>query len=58
MVAINEVMSELLGKQVDTQKDLKIKFPGFTQALIKCVMKIKEELEKEKQLPHKNVFTS
>ena len=32
-----EGMSELLDKQVDTENEnLKIKFPGFTQALIKC----------------------
>ena len=41
---LNEGMSELLDKQVDTQneKNLKIKIPGFMQALVKCAMKIKE----------------
>ena len=47
LVEINEGMSQLLDKQVDTQnKNLEIKIPGFTQALVKCVMKIKEEYEK------------
>ena len=37
-------MSELLDNQVDTQNEnLKIKVPGFTQALIKRAMKIKIE---------------
>ena len=51
LIEINEGMSELLDKQVDTENEnLKIKIPGFTQALVKCAMKIKEE---EKRLPHK-----
>ena len=49
-------MSELLDKQVDTENENpKVKIPGFTQALVKCVKKIKEELE-EKQLPAQNFF--
>ena len=44
----------MLDKQVDTENEnLKIKIPGFTQALVKCVMKIKVE---EKRLPHKNLL--
>ena len=43
LIEINEGMSELLDKQVDTENEnLKIIIPGFTQALVKCVMKIKE----------------
>ena len=34
-------MSELLDNQVDTQNENLKKIPGFTQALVKCVMKIK-----------------
>ena len=42
LIEINEGMSELLDKQVDTENEnLKIIIPGFTQALVKCVMKIK-----------------
>ena len=37
-------MSESLDKEVDGQNEnLKIKIPGFMQALVKCVMKIKEK---------------
>ena len=37
-------MIELSDEQVDTQNEnLKMKIPGFTQALMKYVMKIKEE---------------
>ena len=44
LLEINEGMSELLDKQVDTENEnLKIKIPGFMQALVKCVMKIKVE---------------
>ena len=40
-------MSELLDKQVDTENEnLKIKILGFTQALVKCVMKLKKVEEK------------
>ena len=47
LIEINEGMSELLDKQVDTENEnLKIIIPGFTQALVKCVMKIKESEEK------------
>ena len=54
LIAINEGMSELLDKQVDTENEnMKIKIPGFTQALVKCVMKIK----KVEGLPHKDFFT-
>ena len=36
-------MSELLNNQIDTQNEnLKIKIPGFTQALIEVAMKIKK----------------
>ena len=43
LIEINKGMSKLLDKQVDTQnKNLKIKISGFTQALIKCAMKIKK----------------
>ena len=39
-------MSELLDNQIDTQNEnLKIKIPGFMQALVEVVTK--------KQLPHK-----
>ena len=31
---------------------MKINIPGFTQALVKCAMKIKKE-ERKKQLPRK-----
>ena len=38
-------MSELLDKQVDTENEnLKIKIPGFRQALVKCAIKIKESI--------------
>ena len=41
LVKINEGMSELLDKQVDTQNEnLKVKILRFTQALVKCAMKI------------------
>ena len=41
--SFNKGMSELLDKKVDTQNEnLKIKIPGFKQALIKCAMKIKK----------------
>ena len=54
LIEINEGMSELLDKQVDTEnKNLKIKIPGLTQALVKCAMKIKESGRK-KRLPRKN----
>ena len=47
---LNGEMSELLDKKVDTQNEnMKIKIPGFTQALVKCVMKIKESI----RLPRK-----
>ena len=53
LVEINQRMSELLDNQFDTQNEnLKIKIPGFTQALVKCVMKIKKDLS----LPCKIVF--
>ena len=40
LIEINERMSELLDKQVDTENEnLKIKISGFTQALVKCVVK-------------------
>ena len=46
-IEINEGMSGLLDKQVDTENEnLKIKIPGFTQALVKCAMKIKESRRK------------
>ena len=50
LIEINEGMSELLDKQVD--KEMKIKIPGFMQALVKCAMKIKER-KRKKRLPHK-----
>ena len=47
LIEINEEMSELLDKQVDTEiENLKIKIPGFTQALVKCAMKIKKNQKK------------
>ena len=47
LIEINEEMSELLDKQVDTENEnLKIKIPGFMQALVKCAMKIKESRTK------------
>ena len=43
LIEINEGTSELLDKQVDTENEnLQIKILGITQALVKCVMKIKE----------------
>ncbi len=54
LIEINEGMSELLDKQVD--KEMKIKIPGFMQALVKCAMKIKER-KRKKRLPHKFFFT-
>ena len=57
LIEINEGMSKLLDKQVDTENEkLKIKIPGFTQALIKCAMKLKESRRK-KRLPRKKFFT-
>ena len=35
---------------------MKIEIPGFTQALVKCAMKIK--VEEKKRLPHKIFFTA
>ena len=53
LIEINEGMSELLDKQVDKENEnLKIKIPGFTQALVKCAMKIKES--RKKRLLRKN----
>ena len=38
---MSKEMSELLNKQVDTQNEkLKMKIPGFTQALVECTMKV------------------
>ena len=56
LIEINKGMSELLDKQVDTENEnLKIKIPGFTQALVNCAMKIKESrrIGRRKWLPHK-----
>ena len=51
---INEGMSELLDKQVDTNNEyLKIKIPEFTQALVKCAMKSR----RKKRLLCKFFFT-
>ena len=58
LIEINEGMSELLDKQVDTENEnLKIKIPEFMQALVKCVMKIKRSRRKIKRLPCKMFFT-
>ena len=47
LIEINEGKSELLDKQVDTENEnLKIIIPGFTQALVKCAMKIKKQKKK------------
>ena len=47
LIEINEEMSELLDKQIDTEiENLKIKIPGFMQALVKCAMKIKKNWKK------------
>ena len=55
LIEINEGMSELLDKQVDTENEnLKIKIPGLMQALLKCAMKIKKVEEKKKQLLRRN----
>lgn len=43
LVEISEEMGELLEQQVDTQNEIKI--PGFTQALVMCVIKSKEVQE-------------
>ena len=38
------LMSELLNKQVDAQnQNLKMKIMGFTHALVKCAMKIRNK---------------
>ena len=43
-------MSELLDNQVDTQNEnLKIKIPGFTQALVEVAMKIKKQTNKQRK---------
>ena len=43
LIEINEEKSELLDEQVDTENEnLNNKNSGFTQALVKCAMKIKE----------------
>ena len=48
-----EGKSESLDKQIDTENEnLKIKIPGFMQALVKYAMKIKKNLKK-KRLPRK-----
>ena len=47
LIEIDEGMSELLDKQVDTE-NLEINIPGFMQALVKCAMKIKESRRKKK----------
>ena len=56
LIEINEGMSELLDKQVDTENEnLKIKIPRFMQALVKCAIKIKESRRKQVDvLPSKN----
>ena len=56
MVEINKEMSELLDKQVDTQNEnLKIKIPGFTQALA-CKVCDENESRRKIQLPCKKIL--